>query len=94
MKRKLAALGTAVFALLVLAGCKEIDVSKTGAKQVQGTDDLWWFCDGTTLIYVEKYNGDDSYEAFFAWGCNPDGSRTTGFPDLTSEGQGNQEEGK
>ena len=93
MKRAVAIIGAVVLAL-GLSACKEIDVSKTGAQPVKGTDDLWWFCDGTTLIYVEKYNGDDSYEAFFAWGCNPDGTRTTGFPDFISEGQGNQEEGK
>jgi hypothetical protein len=81
--------------LVGLTACgKEIDVKATNAKLVPGTNDLWYMCHKTTLIYFEKYNGDDSYEAFFAWGCNPDGTMADAFIDPTREGQGNQEAGK
>lgn len=91
MKRVVAA-ALAVGLVFGLGACgKEIDVQVTKAKQVPGTDDLWYFCHNTTLIYVEKYNGDDSYEAFFAWGCNPDGTMADAFIDPTREGQGNSD---
>lgn len=66
--------------LLGLTACKEIDVVETGAVKVKGTDDLWWFCDGTTLIYVEKHDGDDEYIAFFSWGCDDKGKPTKELP--------------
>jgi hypothetical protein len=67
-------------ALLGLTACKEIDVVETGAVKVKGTDDLWWFCDGSTLIYVEKHGGDDEYIAFFSWGCDDKGKPTKELP--------------
>lgn len=91
MKKIVAVIGALVLVLGLSACGKEIDVQKTGAQQVQGTDDLWWFCHGTTLIYVEKYSGDDQYEAFFAFGCNPDGTMADAFVDPTREAQGNGE---
>lgn len=66
--------------LIGLSACKEIDVVETGAVKVKGTDDLWWFCDGTTLIYVEKHGGDDEYIAFFSWGCDEKGKPTKELP--------------
>lgn len=70
---------------------KEIDTTATGAQLVPGTNDLWWFCHETTLIYIEKYEAsEDSYEAFFANGCTPDG-RISVWADFQSEGQGNEE---
>lgn len=63
-----------------LTACKEIDVEATNATKVTGTDDLWWFCDGTTLIYVEKHSGDDEYIAFFSWGCDDKGKPTKELP--------------
>lgn len=79
-------------ALTVTGACgKEIDIAKTGAQQVPGTSDLWWFCHETTLIYIEKYEGsEDSYEAFFANGCTPNGKISV-WSDFQSEGQGNEE---
>jgi hypothetical protein len=67
-------------ALLGLTACKEIDVVETGAVKVKGTDDLWWFCNGSTLIYVEKHDGDDEYIAFFSWGCDDQGKPTKELP--------------
>lgn len=79
-------------ALLGLTACgKNVDIEQTRAQQVQGTRDLWWFCHGTTLIYFERYNGDDEYEAFFAWGCTEDGKLAKGWPESNAEGQGNGE---
>ena len=66
--------------LVSLTACKEIDVEATNATKVKGTDDLWWFCDGTTLIYVEKHQGDDEYIAFFSWGCDEKGTPTKELP--------------
>lgn len=66
--------------LVSLTACKEIDVEATNATKVKGTDDLWWFCDGTTLIYVEKHQGDDEYIAFFSWGCDEKGTPTRELP--------------
>lgn len=66
--------------LLGLAACKEVDVVETGAVKVKGTDDLWWFCNGSTLIYVEKHDGDDEYIAFFSWGCDDKGNPTKELP--------------
>lgn len=92
MKRKLGALLGAVLLLASLTACgKNIDPEAVNAQQVKGTRDLWWFCHGTTLIYFERYNGDDEYEAFFAFGCNPDGTMADAFVDPTREGQGNGE---
>lgn len=76
---------------LGLSGCKEIDVQKTKATKVTGTDDLWWFCDGSTLIYVEKQQGDDEYIAFFSWGCDAKGTPTKELPGhLGDDGDNNE----
>lgn len=91
MKKSVIALMVAL-TVLGVSGCgKEIDVATVNAKQVPGTNNLWYFCHETTLIYIEKVTGDDSYEAFFAWGCTPDGKLAKGWPESTAEGQGNGE---
>lgn len=90
MKRKLAVLA-AVVALLATGCGKNVDLHEAKAKQVPGTRDLWYFCHQTTLVYFERYNGDDEYEAFFAWGCTPEGELAKGWPENTAEGQSNGE---
>jgi hypothetical protein len=67
--------------LVGLTACKEVDIQKANATLVTGTDSLYWFCDGTTLIYFEDVDGsDDEYVAFFSWGCDPQGKPTKELP--------------
>ena len=66
--RKILVLVTTV---LILAGCgKEISPSDTRAGLVHGTDGLYRFCDGSTLIYFTDINGrDDIVEAVWPGLC-------------------------
>jgi hypothetical protein len=68
-------------AALGLSACKEVDLQETNATKVKGTNNLYWFCDGSTLIYIEKIDGsDDEYVAFFSWGCDAKGAPTKELP--------------
>jgi len=79
-KRVIAAILIAV-AALGLSACKEVDVQEANATKVKGTNNLYWFCDGSTLIYFEKVSGsDDEYVAFFSWGCDQKGTPTKELP--------------
>lgn len=62
---------TTVVCLGVLAGCgKEISPSETHAGLVPGTDGLYRFCDGSTLIYYTDISGnDDIVEAVWPGLC-------------------------
>lgn len=89
--RKLAATLIAAALVVSLSACgREVDTSAVNAHRVNGTGDLWWFCNESTLIYLTKRNGEDEYEAFFAFGCNPDGTMAYTF-NPTDEAQGNGE---
>lgn len=69
-----------VAATLVLASCgKEISPEGTHAGRVPGTDGLYRFCDGSTLIYYTDISGsDDIVEAVWPGLCvrRDDGSWT------------------
>lgn len=56
---------------LLAAGCgTDIDVKATSAQLVNGTPNMYRFCDGPVLIYFSKWKGEnDNYEAFFMNGC-------------------------
>lgn len=76
-------------ALLALTGCKEVDKTVAGAQIVKGTDNLYWFCDGSTLIYFEDVaGGDDEYVALFSWGCDPQGKPTKELPGVLGDYNG------
>jgi hypothetical protein len=92
MKTRLIGIVLAALAAFSLTGCaKHVDIQKANAKLVPGTTSLYYMCHGTTLIYFESMTGEDEYEAFFAWGCNPDGTMADAFIDPTREAQGNGE---
>ena len=90
MKRKIIASVVAVAAIFSLTACgKEIDKSVVGATKVNGTYNLYWFCDNTTLIYFEDYSsGDDEYVALFSWGCTENGEPTKELPGTLGDGNG------
>lgn len=76
-------------AVLALAGCKEVDKQTAGAQLVTGTNNLYWFCDQTTLIYFEDNSGgDDEYVALFSWGCDSVGKPTKELPGVLGDGNG------
>ena len=58
----------------VLSGCtRNVDVQKSGAQLVPGTDGLYRFCDVTNLIYFSQVEGDtDTFEFFIPGGCQPE----------------------
>lgn len=95
MKKKIFAGILAIVTVFGLTACgKEIDKAVTKSTKVEGTYNLWWFCDGTTLIYWEDNpSGDDEYEAFFSWGCTEDGKPTKELPGVLGD-DGNGTEGK
>lgn len=70
MVRKLViAIGVLALAF-TLGGCKEVHRDEVGAVLVQGTDNLYRFCDGPTLIYFTDLSGsDDEYEAMWPAMC-------------------------
>lgn len=89
MRKPIALAVAAVAVVLGLGACgKQVDIEKADAKLVPGTAGLYWFCHATTLVYFENYGAEDSYEAFFAFGCNPDGTMADAFVDPTREAQG------
>lgn len=79
--------GVAVLAA-VLVGCKEIDKDVVNATKVNGSNDLWWFCDGPTLIYFQDMDGDDEYVALFSWGCDVQGKPTRELPGSLGDSNG------
>lgn len=79
-----------VIAGFSLTGCgKEVDKQVTKATKVAGTYNLYWFCDGSTLIYFEdNSSGDDEYVALFSWGCDQVGKPTKELPGTLGDGNG------
>lgn len=90
MKKKIGAVILAVALTFGLSACgKEIDKNIVGATKVQGTYNLWWFCEGSTLIYFEDNSGsDDEYVSFFSWGCDDKGLPTKELPGVIGDGNG------
>jgi len=89
VNNKLKAVVIGPVALLALAGCKEVDKSAARATLVTGTSNLYWFCDGSTLIYFEDVEGsDDEYVALFSWGCDPGGKPTKELPGTLGDSNG------
>lgn len=90
-KRKLAPLAVLTAAILTLAtgcGVKNVDVGQTRAELVQGTSNLYRFCDGETLIYFSKRSGgnDDEYEWFYPGGCTAEPPKVVPNGDSTEDG--------
>lgn len=90
MNRIVKTLVVAAVAVLTLTSCgKEVDKNVTKATKVNGTYNLYWFCDGTTLIYFEdSAGGDDEYVALFSWGCTEKGVPTKELPGTLGDGNG------
>jgi len=88
MRKFTAAVMIGIMAVSLTACGKEVDLKKVNATKVAGTEDLWWFCDGTTLIYIEKWQGDDEYVAFFSWGCDDKGKPTKELPGTPGDHNG------
>lgn len=98
MGKKVLTAALAVAALL-LAGCsKEISPSETNAGLVHGTDGLYRFCDGSTLIYFTDIVGsDDIVEAVWPGLCvkAADGSWTYDADSVTeAQKNGNGPDGE
>lgn len=77
---------------LTLAGCtvKTVDIQKTGAELVHGTNNLYRFCDGETLIYFSKTDAkDDEYEWFYPGGCTASPPKNVPNGDSTEDRDGN-----
>lgn len=70
-RRKVASIGGIAAAILILSSCgKEISPEGTDAGKVNGTDGLYRFCDGSTLIYFTDISGsDDIVEAVWPGLC-------------------------
>lgn len=78
---------TALALVVGLTACKEVDKDAVHARKVVGTDTLYSFCDGTTLIYFTDVSGsDDEFEAFWLGGC-------TEVPSTPKPGQGSETTG-
>lgn len=89
MKRLVAVLMIAVAGLSLTACGVEIDKKETKAVKVTGTHNLYWFCNGTTLIYFEDNStGDDEYVALFSWGCDEKGVPTKELPGTLGDSNG------
>lgn len=72
MKRRIAcAIMAAVIGLTLSACGKEVDRNAVNAELVEGTNNLYRYCDAIgTLIYFEDISmGDDQYEAMFFGAC-------------------------
>lgn len=84
------AIAAIVLAMFSISSCgKEVDKQVTKATKVTGTYNLYWFCDGSTLIYFEDNSGgDDEYVALFSWGCDPAGKPTKELPGTLGDGNG------
>ena len=80
MNKRLAGIATSLrVGAMVLTGCGmyEIDTAVTNASKVEGTANLWRFCDGPTLVYFQDFDGaEDEIVAMFWGACQPDGSLT------------------
>ena len=78
--------------LLVLSACGmyEIDIEDTKATKVEGTANLWKFCDDTTLIYFQNFDGqaEDEIVAVFSWGCDGKGNTTKELPGTLGDANG------
>lgn len=76
--RTLMATVSAVLLAGLLTGCgKEVDKNVVGAHKVEGTYNLYWFCDmangASTLIYFEdNAGGDDEYTLIWPGACTVD----------------------
>lgn len=89
MKRFIAIAAVILVAGVGLVGCKEVDKRVANAHLVAGTSNLYWFCNGTTLIYFEDIaSGDDEYVALFSWGCTDEGAPTKELPGTLGDGNG------
>ena len=89
MRKLTAALIVALAAVSLTACGKEVDKQVTQSTKVKGTYNLYWFCDGTTLIYFEDNSaGDDEYVALFSWGCDDKGVPTRELPGTLGDGNG------
>lgn len=88
--RKLVVAVVAALAFVSLTACgKEVDKQVTKSTKVTGTYNLYWFCDGTTLIYFEDNSGgDDEYVALFSWGCDEAGKPSKELPGTLGDGNG------
>jgi len=69
--RKLTAALIIVLAAVSLTACKEVDKKTVNAELVEGTNNLYRYCDSIgTLIYFEDISmADDEYEAMFFGAC-------------------------
>jgi hypothetical protein len=80
MNKKLTALAVSlVTGTVVLTGCGmyEIDRNAVNAVKVEGTANLWRFCDGPTLVYYQDFDGaEDEIVAMFWGACTPEGGLT------------------
>lgn len=89
MKRIIAAALIAASAFMLTSCGKEVDKRVTHSTKVNGTYNLYWFCDGSTLIYFEDNSaGDDEYVALFSWGCDEKGTPTKELPGTLGDGNG------
>lgn len=70
-KRLIGIVGGVALMGATLAGCGmyEIDRNAVNAVKVEGTANLWRFCDGPTLVYYQDFDGaEDEIVAMF-WGA-------------------------
>lgn len=90
MTRKIVAVVLSIAAVFSVSACgKEVDKAVTKSTKVTGTYNLYWFCDGTTLIYFEDNSGgDDEYVALFSWGCDAKGAPTKELPGTLGDSNG------
>ena len=90
MTRKIVAVVLSIADVFSLGACgKEVDKVVTKSTKVAGTYNLYWFCDGTTLIYFEDNSGgDDEYVAIFSWGCDANGAPTKELPGTLGDSNG------
>lgn len=78
-KRLIGAIGGIALLGAALTGCGmyEIDRNQVNAVKVEGTANLWRFCDGPTLVYYQDFDGaEDEIVAMFWGACQPDGTLT------------------
>ncbi len=75
-KRLIGAIGGVALLGAALTGCGmyEIDRNRVGAVHVEGTANLWRFCDGPTLVYYQDFDGaEDEIVAMFWGACTTKG---------------------
>lgn len=72
-QRRLAAAVSGAALALLATGCgREIDESAVSATLVPGSNGIYRFCDGPTLIYFTDRDGEDEIEAIWPDMCEPD----------------------